>query len=94
MLSGVYNYGVLVEVEPGVHRPTMACTAEDLTRAHALEVRKAALYAQIELLVAAAAKHDLSIPPELRERASGCRGDLRLSEEVRAELEDCLLAPV
>lgn len=89
----VLTYGVLVEVAPGVHRPAIVCTPGDLCAARALEARKAALYTQVELLVANAAAYDLPIPEQLRERASGCRGDLRELEAVRLALEDALLHP-
>lgn len=90
----VLTYALLLEIEPGVLRPAIACNAEDMARAHALEVRKVGLYAQVELLIADAARYGLPIPPEVRERASECRGNLRLLEAVRAELEDALLAPI
>lgn len=89
----MYSYGVLIEVEPGVLRPAMACTVADLTAARQLEQRKITLYVQVELLVADAARYDLPIPDQLRVRASECRGDLRELESVRLALEDALLQP-
>jgi hypothetical protein len=71
----MYSYGLLIEVEP----------------ARQLEQRKIALYAQVELLVADAARYDLALPDGLRERAAECRGDLRELESVRAALEGVLL---
>jgi hypothetical protein len=89
----VLTYGVLIEVAPGVLRPAVACTASDLTAAHALEVRKVALYAQVELLVADATRWIIPLSDELRERAVESRGDLRTLESVRLELEGVLLQP-
>lgn len=90
----VLTYGVLIEVEPGLLRPAIACTAADLTAAHALEVRKVALYAQVELLVADATRWNITLSDELRERAVESRGDLRALEQVRVDLESVLLQPV
>lgn len=89
----MYSYGVLIEVEPGVLRPAMACTVADLTAARQLEQRKVALYIQVELLVADAARYCIPLPDGLRERACECRGDLRELEAVRVALEDALLTP-
>ena len=74
--------------------PLTACTpSADLAAAHDLEVRKAGLYAQVQLLVAGAAKHDMPVPDELRERTSLWAGDLIELEALRYELENALLAP-
>ena len=93
MPTSTYNYAVLIEVAPGVLRPAIACTAADLAAARQLEARKGALYAQVEVLIADAATYDLHVPDELRERAAGCRGDLRELETIRVLLEDALLQP-
>lgn len=90
----MYSYGLLIEIEPGVTRPAIACNVADLTAARQLEQRKIALYTQVELLVADAARYGFQLPDGLRERACQCRGDLRELEAVRSALEDALLQPV
>jgi hypothetical protein len=90
----VLTYACKIETEPGVTVPLERCSVADLTAARVLEARKVGLYTQVTLMLADAARHDLHVPDELRERAARCRGDLRELEGVCVELEDALFAPV
>jgi hypothetical protein len=86
------TYACAVEVSPGVAVPLERCSVTDLAAARMLEARKAALYAQVELLLADAAKHDLPVPDGLRERIALWTGDLVELETIRTALLDCLVA--
>lgn len=89
----VLTYAVGIETSPDVRVPLATCTPADLAAAHALETRKIALHAQVELLLAGAAKHDLDVPDALRERISLWTGDLIELEALRYQLEGALLTP-
>jgi hypothetical protein len=86
----VLSYGVLIEVEPGVTRPAIACNAGDLARARALEALRGTIRQQLATLVASAMRWDREIPAELRARISRWTGGISDGEELVQELRDAL----
>jgi hypothetical protein len=90
----VLTYGVLVEVEPGVTRPAIACTPDDLARARALEALRGTIRQDLATLVASAMRWDLEIDPLLRERVSRWTGGISDGEQLVQELRDALFVSV
>lgn len=88
------TYAMLVEVEPGVHRPAILCNSDDLARARALEVLRGTIRQDLADLVGGAMQWDLDIPAELRERVSKWTGGIADGEQLVQELRDALFASV
>lgn len=88
----VLSYGVLIEVAPGVTRPAIACNANDLARARALEALRGTIRHELAGLIADAIRWDLEIHPLLRERVSRWSGGISDGEELVSELRGALLA--
>jgi hypothetical protein len=61
------TYGMLIEVAPGVQRPVIACTPDDLARARALEARREGLRGEVQELIERAYRYDLPVPQGLRD---------------------------
>jgi hypothetical protein len=87
----MYSYGVLIEIEPGVTRPAIACNADDLAHARALEAHRETIRGELAGLIADAIRYDLQLPAELRERVSLWAGGIADGEALRDELRDALL---
>jgi hypothetical protein len=94
VLVSVLTYGVLIEVEPGLTRPAIACTPDDLARARALEALRGTIRHDLATLVADAIRYDLDIPAELRERVALWTGGITDGEQLAQELRDALFARV
>lgn len=91
MNMSVLCYGVRLEIAPGVTVPVESCSTADLAAAHALRGRKERLLAECGRMVHDAARYNLPISPELRERITLWDGDLNEIQQLRDELENALL---
>mgnify|MGYP003622927669 CR=1 FL=1 len=89
----VLCYACALEIAPGITVPIGACTVDDLAAAHALQERKETVLAEVARLVADAARYDLPISDELRERLALFAGGLDELLALRCELEETLLQP-
>lgn len=82
-----------VEIEPGIQRRLDRCTVNHLAAARQIETRKAELRAEAEMLLADAARHDILVGEELRERLSLWATDLPTILLLVEELRGALLQP-
>jgi hypothetical protein len=81
-----------VEVAAGVLQRLDRCAVNDLIAARQIETQKVGLRAEAELLLADAARHDLVIPQDLRDRLALWCEDLPGIQTLVGELQDALLA--
>jgi hypothetical protein len=83
-----------VEVAPGVLQRLDRCAVGDLAAARAVQVQKVGLRTEAELLLADAARHDLPIAQDLRDRLALWCDDLPGIRVLVDELRAALLRPV
>jgi hypothetical protein len=82
-----------VEVAAGVLQRLDRCAVSDLTAARQIETRKARLRTEAEMLLSDAARHDIPIGEDLRERLALWAEDLPTIAVLVDELRLVVLQP-